>query len=202
MSLIPWRRNQPSQQQQQLSPLSPFPQDFQRLVDRFFSGFPMAGFPVGYEAFANYPAINVSDVGDALQVQAEVPGLDADDLEISVEGDMLLIKGEKKAEKEEKQENYYYAERSFGSFIRRIELPSSVDSNKADAQLNRGVLTLRLPKLEAQMTKTIKVKGATGELGGQKGNIGVQGQGAQTGNVGTGNVGTGNVGQGTQRQQK
>lgn len=197
MSLIPWRRSQPSQQQ--LSQLSPLSQDFQRLFDRFFTGFP--NFPVGYEAFSAYPALNVSDLGDAVLVQAEVPGLDANDLEISVEGDLLILKGEKKAETEQKEENYYYAERSFGSFIRRVELPCSVDSNKADAQLNRGVLMLRLPKLEAQMTKTIKVN-VGGEVG-QKGAIGQQSTMGQQGTIG-GQKGTqGNINvQGGQTQKR
>lgn len=167
MSIIPWRRNQP--QQQQLSPLG----DVQRLFDRFFtSGFPLGGMPVGYDAYSAFPALNVRDEGNSVLVQAEVPGLDADDLEISVEGDLLTIRGEKKAEKEERQENYYYAERSFGSFVRRVELPNAVDSNKAEARLDRGVLSLRLPKIEAAMSRTIKV--GRGELG-KSGNIGVQG---------------------------
>lgn len=180
MSITPWRRNQP--QQQQLSPLG----DVQRLFDRFFTGLPFGGMPVGYEAYSAFPTLNVSDEGDAVMVKAEVPGLDADDLEITVEGDMLTIRGEKKAEKEEKQENYYYAERSFGSFVRRVELPSAVDSNKAEARLDRGVLALRLPKIEAAMSRTIKV--GRGELGGKSGNIDVQGSeptgmkmGSQTG---------------------
>lgn len=170
MSIIPWRRNQPQQQQ-----LSPVTQDVQRLFDRFFSGFPFAGMPTAYDAYSAFPALNVSDAGDAVLVKAEVPGLDADDLEISVEGDLLTIKGEKKAEREEKQENYYYAERSFGSFIRRVELPGAVDSNKSVANLERGVLTLRLPKIAATTSRTIKV-GRGEQLGAQQGgNIGVQG---------------------------
>lgn len=199
MSLTPWRRNQP-QQQQQMSALSPMSQDFQRLFDRFFSGFPFGGVPAGYEAFTTFPTLNVSDAGDAVLVKAEVPGLDADDLEITVEGDMLILKGEKKAEKEEKQENYYYAERSFGSFIRRVELPSAVDSNKADARLDRGVLTLRLPKIEATQTRTIKVNaGAQGNIGqqGQQGNVGVQGQ--KGGNI---DVQSGELGGKGERTQK
>lgn len=168
MSITPWRRNQP--QQQQLSPLG----DVQRLFDRFFNvNLPFGGMPVGYDAYSAFPALNVSDEGNAVLVQAEVPGLDADDLEITVEGDLLTIRGEKKAEREEKQENYYYAERSFGSFVRRVELPSSVDSNKAEAKLDRGILSLRLPKVEAAMSRTIKV--GRGALGGKSGNIDVQG---------------------------
>ena len=153
MAITPWRRNQP--QQQQLSPLG----DVQRLFDRFFSsGFPFAGMPAGYEAYSAFPALNVSDEGDAVLVKAEVPGLDADDLEITVEGDMLTIRGEKKAEKEEKQENYYYAERSFGSFIRRVELPCHVDSERADAHLEKGILSLKLPKIAGESCKTIKIQ--------------------------------------------
>jgi HSP20 family protein len=202
MSITPWRRNQP--QQQQLSPLG----DVQRLFDRFFSNVPFGGMPAGYEAYSAFPALNVSDEGDAVMVKAEVPGLDADDLEITVEGDMLTIRGEKKAEREEKQENYYYAERSFGSFVRRVELPSAVDSNKADAKLDRGVLSLRLPKIEAAMSRTIKV--GRGELGGKSGNIDVQDSeqgsqqmGSQGGSKAGSQMGSqGDVGKGERTQKR
>lgn len=151
MSLIPWKRNQPSQQ------LSPVQQDMQRMFDRFFRGFPaFPGMP-GFESFSAFPAINVSDTGDAVCVKAEIPGLDADDVEISVEGNVLTLKGEKKEEKEEKKEDFYHVERSFGTFMRRVELPSPVDSNKAEARLDRGVLNLRLPKIAAESSRTIKV---------------------------------------------
>lgn len=151
MSLIPWKRNQSAQQ------LSPVQQDMQRMFDRFFTGFPAFPSLGGFESFAAFPAVNVSDAGDALVVKAEVPGLDAEDLEVSVEGNLLTLKGEKKAEKEEKNENYYHMERSFGSFMRRIELPGNVDSSKAEARLDKGVLHLRLPKTATEATRTIKV---------------------------------------------
>lgn len=157
MSLIPWKRNQPSRHMTQLSPAQ---RDVQRIFDRFFNG-PMAlpDMP-GLEAFTAFPAVNVSDTGDAVMVKAEVPGLDVDDLEISVDGALLTLKGEKKEEREETREDFYHVERGFGAFMRRIELPCAVDSKKADARLDRGVLSLRLPKSGADATRTIKVQRA------------------------------------------
>ena len=96
-----------------------------------------------------------------MNIKAEVPGLDVDDIEISVEGNVLTLKGEKKEEKEEKKEDFYHVERSFGTFMRRIELPSAVDSSKAEARLDRGVLNLRLPKTAAEASRTIKVNKAS-----------------------------------------
>lgn len=152
MSLLPWKKNQPAAQ------LNPFQHDVQRMFDRFFgNGFP--GF-AGMESFGAFPVVNVKDVGSALEVSAEVPGLEADDIEVGVEGNLLTLRGEKKEEKKEEKDNYYHVERTFGSFMRRIELPSAVDSKGAEAHLEKGVLTLKLPKLAAEASRTIKVKSA------------------------------------------
>lgn len=156
MSLLPWKKTQPSQ-----SLVSPFQQDMQRMFDRFFgrmSAFPSFPATTGVEMFGVYPACNVSDDGEAVVVRAEVPGLEADDIEINVEGNILTLRGEKREEKREEKENLFCVERSFGSFIRRIELPSNVDSGRADARLDKGVLTLTLPKIAGEAGRTIKVQ--------------------------------------------
>lgn len=128
------------------------------MFDRFFArSFPMLPFG-GLEAFSNYPAINVSDTGDAIIVRADVPGIEAKDVEISVEGNMLTLRGEKREEVRDEKENCYYMERAYGSFMRRIELPCNVDSNAAEAHLDKGVLNLRLPKLPGEASRTIKVQ--------------------------------------------
>jgi HSP20 family protein len=133
----------------------------QRMFDRFFgrmSAFPSFPATTGLEMFGGYPACSVSDDGEAVVVRAEVPGLDADDIDINVEGNILTLKGEKREERKEEKENFFCMERSFGSFIRRIELPSNVDTNRADARLDRGVLTLTLPKIAGEAARTIKVQ--------------------------------------------
>lgn len=157
MSLLPWKKSQSTPATVQSS-ISPFQQDMQRMFDRFFGrSFPMAPF-AGFESFTNYPAINVSDTGDAIVVRAEVPGIEANDVEINVEGNMLTLRGEKREEHRDEKENCYYMERTFGSFMRRVELPSNVDSNAAEAHLDKGVLNLRLPKIAGEASRTIKVK--------------------------------------------
>jgi HSP20 family protein len=86
--------------------------------------------------------------------------IDAKDIDVSVSGDMLVLKGEKRQEKEEKDKNYHYSERAYGSFQRAFELPASVDRDKVAADFSNGVLTITLPKTaEAQKpTKKIEVK--------------------------------------------
>lgn len=158
MSLIPWKKTQPSQGQ---TLVSPFQQDMQRMFDRFFgrlSAFPSFPATTGFEMFAGYPALSVSDDGESVMVRAEVPGLEPDDIDIHVEGNMLTIKGEKREEKREEKENFFCMERNFGSFIRRVELPGNCDSNKAEARLEKGILTLKLPKVAGEAGRSIKVQ--------------------------------------------
>jgi HSP20 family protein len=85
-----------------------------------------------------------------------LPGLDAKNIELSVSDDVLTIKGEKKEEKEEKTKDRYVSERRYGSFRRSVQLPSSVDAGKIEANYKSGVLTVTLPKFaEAQKKQTV-----------------------------------------------
>jgi len=108
------------------------------------------------------PAIDMSEDEKAYKISAELPGLDAKDVDVSVSGNMLVLKGEKRQEKEEKDKNYYFSERAYGSFQRTFELPASVDRDKVAADFSKGVLTITLPKTpEAQKPqKKIEVKSA------------------------------------------
>lgn len=164
MSLLPWKRQQ-SQNVPVTTQMSPLQQDMQRMFDRFFGRLP--GSIMGLEPFGNvgnlmgnlnYPAISVSDSGDNVLVRAEVPGLESKDVEISVEGNILTLRGEKREEIRDEKENFFYHERSFGSFIRRIELPCHVNSEKAEAHLEKGILSLTLPKVVGESCKTIRVQ--------------------------------------------
>ncbi|MBZ5708238.1 Hsp20/alpha crystallin family protein [Nannocystis pusilla] len=166
MSLLPWKRQQ-SQNVPVTTQMSPLQQDMQRVFDRFFGRLPMFGLePFGNVGNVmgnvignlNYPAISVSDCGEDVLVRAEVPGLEPKDVEISVEGNILTLRGEKREEIRDEKENFFYHERSFGSFIRRIELPCHVNSEKAEAHLEKGVLSLTLPKIAGESCKTIKVQ--------------------------------------------
>lgn len=108
------------------------------------------------------PAIDMSEDVKAYKISAELPGLDARDVDVSMSGNTLILKGEKRQEKEEKDKNYYFSERAYGSFQRAFELPSSIDRDKVSADFFNGVLTITLPKTpEAQkQLKKIEVKSA------------------------------------------
>src|SRR5271169_1769631 len=143
-----------------------FRSEMDRLFDRF--GFPslrrMFDIEPGWRPVSSFsfsaPAIDMSEDDKAYKITAELPGLDAKDVDVSVSGNMLVLKGEKRQEKEEKDKNYHYSERSYGSFQRAFELPESVDRNKVAADFSKGVLTITLPKTtEAQRpAKKIEVK--------------------------------------------
>ena len=104
------------------------------------------------------PAVDVAETGDKVTVKAEIPGMEAKDIEISMVGDTLTIKGEKKAEREEKDENYHMVERSYGSFSRAMKLPAAVAADKVEATYKNGVLTVVLPKKEEVKPKAIEIK--------------------------------------------
>lgn len=94
------------------------------------------------------PDIEMYDHKDEIVVKAELPGLDKGDIRVTVDGDLLTIKGERKREKETKDEDYYLCESSYGTFSRTIDLPVAVKPDKIMAVLNNGILQVRLPKAE------------------------------------------------------
>ena len=91
-------------------------------------------------------------------VKAELPGLEAKDVELTLTDDILTIRGEKKEEKEEKDEHRFFVERYCGTFERRIKLPTLVKTDMIDATFAKGILTINLPKSEEAKTKEIKIK--------------------------------------------
>ncbi len=145
-----------------------FRSEFDRLFDRF--GLPslrrMFEVEPGWRAAGGFPfsapPIDLSEDEKAYRITAELPGLDAKDVELSVSDGRLILKGEKRREKEEKEKNYYFSERAYGSFQRVFELPASVEHDKITADFSKGVLTITLPKTaEAQQqAKKIEIKSA------------------------------------------
>ena len=103
------------------------------------------------------PVIDVFEKEDKYVVKAEVPGMKKEDIDISLLGDTLTIRGEKTAESESKKENYYHRERSYGSFFRAVALPSNVDADKIEANYADGVLEVVLPKTAEVKPKKIAV---------------------------------------------
>src|ERR1700740_1324235 len=127
-----------------------FRSEMDRLFDRF--GFPSLrrmfdiepAWPSASAFTFSVPAIDMSEDEKAYKISAELPGLVHKDVDVSRSGNMLVLKGEKRQEKEEKEKNYHLSERAYGSFQRAFELPSSVDRNKVSADLSKGVLTVTL----------------------------------------------------------
>jgi len=103
------------------------------------------------------PPLEVFEKEDKFVVKAELPGLKEDDIDVSVIGDTLTIKGEKKAETEVKEEDYYCCERSYGSFFRSIALPATVDAKKIEADYEDGILEVSLPKAPEVKPKKIAI---------------------------------------------
>lgn len=104
-----------------------------------------------------YFPVDVLDTDEEVIVKASLPGVKPEDIDISVTGQILTLKGESKEEREEKEGSYYRRERRYGSFVRQLQLPTEVDPNKAEAVFEHGVLRLTLPKAEAMKPRTIKV---------------------------------------------
>jgi len=104
------------------------------------------------------PTVDLYEEKDDIVVKAELPGMEKDNIEVNLSDDRLTIRGEKKKEEEIKKENYYRSERSYGSFIRTLELPTEVQADKVKANFKNGVLEIRLPKTEESKKKETKVK--------------------------------------------
>lgn len=92
------------------------------------------------------PAVDVTEREDAFELTAEVPGAEQKDIEVVVEDDMLILRGEKKAEREEGKEDYHLSERSYGAFQRAFQIPPQVQADKISADFKNGVLKITLPK--------------------------------------------------------
>jgi HSP20 family protein len=104
-----------------------------------------------------WPQVDVSETDKEIKVCAEIPGVDAKDIDVSVEDGNLTIKGEKKYEREENEKGQYRMERSYGAFERTIALPSEVDESKAKADFKKGVLKLTLPKRPGAPSRRKKI---------------------------------------------
>jgi len=149
-----------------------FHSEMDRLFDRFAGGFGLPafrrmfdlerpGWPESEFSFPT-PAVDVTEDEKAYRITAEVPGLEEKNIDVTVLGDRLTLKGEKRYEKDEEDKNRHMSERAYGSFQRSFALPGGVDRDRIAANLEKGVLTITLPKTpEAQkQQKKIEVKSA------------------------------------------
>ena len=164
-SLVPWRNNSkphvPATRDDYFDPFVTFRREMDRMFDDLFTGFSGPGLQsasAGWQGVT--PTLDVTETEKELVVTAELPGLDDKDFEVTLAGDVLTIRGEKKSEHEEKNGDAHYLERRFGSFSRAVRLPFEMKDEKVDARYDKGVLTIRVPKpAEAQRAvRRIEVK--------------------------------------------
>jgi len=132
-------------------PWQSFRSEMDRLFDRVTKGFGPPMFDRFFDTeralpALSLPAVDISEDDKAYTIAAELPGLEEKDVEVTTMGDTLILKGEKRQEKQQKDKNYYLSERSYGAFQRSFALPDSVDQNKIAASFAKGVLTVTLPK--------------------------------------------------------
>lgn len=135
---------------------------FRREMDRLFESFGREfGWPAVDPTSAPAPSVDVGETDGEIKVEAELPGVDQNDVEVVIADNLLTIKGEKRSEKDEKKKDYRLVERSYGGFSRTIALPFAAEPDKAEAIFKNGVLTITLrkpPEVKAKAAK-IAVKG-------------------------------------------
>lgn len=134
--------------------------DMERLFEEFFepSARRRRWWPTPSETGAIVPNINVYDRKNEVVIKAELPGVEKDNIDLTITKDSITLKGESKKDEEVKEEDYYSREINYGSFVRTIALPSEVESEKAKATFKNGVLEVVLPKKEEAKPKEIKVQ--------------------------------------------
>lgn len=140
--------------------------DMRRELDAMFnrSGRSWPSFEVG----ATMPAVNVAETEDSVEITAELPGVDEKDISVNVDGNRLIISGEKKAETKREDKNWHVVERSYGSFQRAIALPFEPKTDACDAQFDNGVLRLKIAKPQATSQESRKIQIKSGGQQGQK----------------------------------
>jgi len=128
--------------------------EIDNLLHEFFGG-PIHTGPLAGEWL---PAADITETEDSVLVKAELPGIEEKDIELSISGNLLTIRGEKKHVEEDKGENHYLGDRYYGSFRRTFQLPADIDQEQAEATFDKGVLRISVPKVEESKTKKIEIK--------------------------------------------
>jgi HSP20 family protein len=134
--------------------------EMDRMMENFFGRTPL--WPslwsreIGGELIT--PALDIYEANGDIVVQAELPGMTKDDIEVDISDSHLILKGKKKKEEKIEEEGYFACERAYGAFHRSVELPADVQADKVKASFKNGILEIRLPKTEEAKTKEIKVK--------------------------------------------
>jgi HSP20 family protein len=141
-------------------PFTSLQREIERVFEDFTRGWPTRGWPASGTTAELMPSMDVVESDKEYEITAELPGLQEKDVQVNVADNVLTIKGEKKAEKEEKDKNYRMFERSYGSFYRTLELPSGINPDNIKASLSNGVLKVTVPKPAPAQAKKVEVKAA------------------------------------------
>ena len=144
--IVPWTRSenprQPVSNAEQEEAHHSLKRDINALVDKFVEKIGNLDLPWQ----DNEAKSDVVQAGDAVEISIELPGMDLADIDLSISGDMLVVKGEKKVERQEEKQGYFLSERAYGQIYRAIPLPPGLDADDAKADLKNGVLTISIPQ--------------------------------------------------------
>jgi len=139
-------------------PINRLRSEMDRMFDEFPARFPVARFGTRYLASIPVPAIEMTETESDYRVSVEVPGIRHEDIDLSIEEDMLVLKGEKRDEREEKERDYSISERSYGSFERRVSLPQDALADGIEANTDNGVITIVIPRNQEASTERRRIK--------------------------------------------
>jgi HSP20 family protein len=142
----------PSLQRSTANVFQPIQREFDRLFDQLGAGWTQL------TEIELAPRMDMRDTKDGVEITVELPGMGKDDVKIAVEDDVLTISGEKRTEKETKEEDYRFSERTYGAFSRSVALPRGVDPDKIKASMKDGVLKLVAPRNGSTKTKAIEIQ--------------------------------------------
>lgn len=139
-------------------PFAALHREVERVFEDFGRGWPSARALIGAGGAGATPNVEIHETDTGLEVSAELPGVDEKDVEVTLSDNILTIKGEKRSEREEKQNGRVFSERSYGSFQRSFSLPFEADPSKVTAKFDKGVLKVALPKSPEQEKKTRRIE--------------------------------------------
>ena len=140
------------------NPFATLQQEIDRLFDGFSRGF--AGFPNFPTTRELMPNMDVSETDKEIEITTELPGLEEKDVQLNMANNVLTIRGEKKNEREESKKDYHVIERSYGSFVRSVQLPDGVSADNVKAVMSKGVLKVTVPKPAPAQSRKIDIRSA------------------------------------------
>jgi len=152
--LIPWKRSEEPDGSVQVAPVSQMRLDWDRMFDRVLDDIWRPS------SSAHGMLLDLFETNEQIRLRAEVPGMNPDDIDISLSGDTLTLQGQKADEDESQDAGRYYSERHFGAYKRVVKLPCAVDPDRVVAEHRNGIVTITLQKADSVRPKRIKVKSA------------------------------------------